>query len=343
MARKTLDQQILESLTKTRREIEETRGPVAPGARFSWNREKEKEFLSIPIETLIDDDYFMGVKKTIYPKIREDLIEIWHRRRTEGVYIVGIASALGTGKSTLMAYLYWLLVYELICLCDPQDYFSLEVNTPIALICLNKTEDLAKEVTFTTVLGVFQGKKLRDEGGLWVPDQKAELRGFFHDYFPPSTVMDDNPKARFPKALKFPKHIHIFPGTASNATSLGWAVHSAIVDEANLLQITERSKMSRNKEGIYDAAQDLSETILGRIGSRFMKGGKPYGLICYISSPSYSGDFLSRLEEEAKYEKHIFCIRRAFWKVKPEELSPKTFDLDLTTNEIINLPEGVST
>lgn len=345
MPRKTQQQILLDSVEQTRRQIMATMGPVAEGARFPWSREKEKEFLSIPMETLIDSDYFMGVKDTIYPKVREDLIDIWHRRKTEGVYRVGIASALRTGKTSIMAYLFWLLVYELVCLYEPQRHFGLDGNTPIALICLNRDEDLARKVTFDKVLGVFQGKKLRrvdDSGPIWegwVRDESAERRGFFHDYFPPSTVLSTDPKARFPTALRFPKRIHIFPGTAHNATSLGWAVHSAIIDEVNFLQITENSKQSRNRESTFDAAEEISQTITGRIGLSFRKDGKPSGMECYISSPSYSGDFLSRLEEEAKKEPHIYVIRRSFWKARPDTIESKdTFCLDLENNEII-MPE----
>ena len=101
--------------------------------------------------------------------------------------------------------------------------------------------------------------------------------------------------------------------------------NSAVIDEANFLEVTEDSKKA--EEDFYDAGEEMYNAVNNRMTSRFMKQGKIPGIISLISSPRYPDSFLERKikEAEALGEENLnmFWRRRSLWEAK----GPKYFNM----------------
>lgn len=305
-----------------------------PKAKYAYTEERAKEFCNnIPIETLIDDPYFMGKKEVIYPRNKEIIIELFERRKQKPTNLFIYLAGIGSGKTYVTACMLWLLVYEVITMPDPHKSFKLDPNTKIAFITMSKNEDLARKVTFGTVLPFFNCP-------------------FFNDYFPPQVDMEklnSNPE-RLPRELRFPKNIKILPGTGSASSALGMAIHSGVVDEANFLQITEMTERGGvdSGEGV-DAAKEMHDTILSRMTSRYQsaliedKNALP-GILAMISSSDSVDDFLERKINEAKEkgeESRTFWVRLPLWDSKPKgTYSDKVFLFDIPRMTILDEIDG---
>lgn len=261
------------------------------------------------IEGVIRDPYFLGREADLFPARRDDLIEMWHRRREDGLWLVLLMDAIGSGKTYFTACCLYLMVLELLSYESPQEHFALP-DARISVICMSRDAGKAKEVTFTQVLPFFVPK-----------DGRAN---FFTDYFPPNI----NPEKywdgafRFPSKLSFPKDVVIFPGTGSEASALGFSLYGGVIDEANFMPVTRKSKKARGKM-VYDAAEEIFDSIKSRMDSRFRKdlgdgtGIRQHGLLVVISSVNYNMDFLTRKILSQMDNRQVMCRWRADWEAKP--------------------------
>ena len=64
-------------------------------ANIKYKKSDEEHFRNIPIETLICDDYFLGLKDEIYPRHLEDIIELWEDRKHRPVNLVLLEESIG--------------------------------------------------------------------------------------------------------------------------------------------------------------------------------------------------------------------------------------------------------
>ena len=304
------------------------------GASKAWSKELEDEFLGQPIETLIDDPYFLGRKEDLYPAHREDILELFERKDAgESLYVFLDTEAIGAGKTYKAAVILWILIYRLLCRNRPQEYLGLDRDSVLSYICMSRDDKKAKKVTFTKVLPFFDCD-------------------FFNDYFPPVVGFRllreyaQGTRKFYPSEIRFPKNIVLFPGTGQAASALGYDLLGGIVDETNYLEYVERSKRSMGEqEHLYDAAEDMFRHVVSRIESRFMFGGKlPVEcLLTMISSHRYKNDFLDRKIKECKEGKNRNAMWRwrSLWEAKPkvhkgrEIWSGKTFSFSTERMEVI--------
>lgn len=288
-------------------------------SKFEWSKDKEQEFLDVPVEKLIDDPYFLGLKDEIYPVHKDDIIELWEERK-KGVEVFVDIEGIGSGKTYKFGIILWLLVYELICRHDLLGYYGLGKGSGISLVCMSRTSTLAREVTFQKVLPFFDCP-------------------FFKDYFPPKIDFEEvKLKRRLPSRLKFPKNIVIFPGTGEALSAIGYDIYGANIDEANYLEVVLDSKRAVTGRK-YDAGEEMFKAIDDRIASRFPIGKR--GIVGLFSNARYVGDFLERMYEKSKHEKRIFAKRRSTWKGKPVSFyCGKTFWFDIDKKKIISKKES---
>ena len=116
-------------------------------------------------------------------------------------------------------------------------------------------------------------------------------------------------------------------GTNNFILENGAVVHnSAVIDEANYLEVTEDSK--KGLEETYDAGEEMYNAVSNRMTSRFMRRGKIPGIIVLISSPRYPDSFLERKIKEAKAigvkKLNMFWRQRSLWEAN----GPKYFDME---------------
>jgi hypothetical protein len=286
------------------------------GAVFEWNDARADEFSRIPLETLIKDPYFLGMKDKVYDGVLEDLVDLWRERQRRDINLALFMEGIGSGKTVKASILLWLQWFELSMTVDPQNFFDLAPNSVIAFINMNRTERQAKKVTFTEVFNRFNTP-------------------FNKDYFPVSE--------KYTTEIRIPRNnTCIFPGTSSALSALGYNLYGGVIDEAAFLETSDDS--SKSFDGNYDAAEDMYNAIKNRMVSRFMRKGKLPGMIAMISSPNFPDDFMHRMMDKADKlgdKSGIFYRRRPTWEAKGKKFYPEDeyFYMDTDSSEVIEDPE----
>lgn len=291
---------------------------------FPWTTEKRIEFGDMlktekGIISLLEDDYFLGLKGTIFDSVKEDIIDLWAERRQRVINLAIFIEAIGSGKSLKSSVILWLMWFELLCKADsPQEYYHLTPGSVIAFIVLSRTETQAKKVAFNKVMARFQS-------------------GFNKDYFPLN--------GRYTQEIRIDRNnTTMFPGTSSALSALGYDLFGGIIDEANFLEVVEDSRKAA-MEDKYDAAEDMHNAIINRMTSRFMKNGIIPGLLMMISSPRFPEDYLERKIKESEdlgIASGIFWRKRDLWTAKGKKFFPanKFFYIDTDTLDEINPEKG---
>lgn len=270
------------------------------GALYDWNEETIKQFKDTPIETLLNDPYFLNLEGRLFDSVYNDIVDLWNDRQNREVNLAIFLEAIGAGKSFKSSIILWLLWFEMCMHKNPQEAYGLADNSVICIMLLSRSEVQSRRVVFTYCWERFQS-------------------GFNKDYFPA------NP--RFSREIRIERNnTCIYAGTSSALSALGYNVYSAVIDEANFLEVTEDSKKSNDE--MYDAGEEMYNAVMNRMTSRFMRQGKIPGVIVLISSPRYPDSFLERKIKEGKsvgIEKlNMFIRSRSLWEAKGK----KYFDLD---------------
>lgn len=295
----------------------ETRGLRA---NYEYTKEREEEFRRIPIRTLITDPYFLNLGNYIYPSHLDDIEDLFEERKKRPINLALFEESIGSGKTLLSSVLIWLQWYEVATIVDPQVYFNLVPGSTIAIMTLSRTEMQSRRVVFSEVWNRFQSQ-------------------FNKDYFPP------NP--RYSKEISIEQNnTVVYAGTSSELSMLGYNLYSAIIDEANFLEVIEGSRRGGDSQ-VYDAAEAMYNATWNRMVSRFMKNGKVPGFIIMISSRKSKNSFMERKIKEG-IEKHndvnngIFFRVKSLWEAKPESFFPskKYFYIDTDTLKIVPESQG---
>ena len=264
--------------------------------RFELNKE-----IVGPEEFFCSPEY-MNAEKVLYPVILEALIEICSGRYEECL----LSGGIGAGKSTIAVYVMAWTLYTLSCYKSPQLSFGLDPASELLIVFQSLNASLAKAVDYNRFRALI------------------EQSPYFQRYFP----FDKNIESE----LRFPNRIVVKPVSGEETAAIGQNCISAIIDEINFMEITEKSKKSIDG-GTYNQALALYNSISRRRKSRFMSGGKLPGMICIVSSKRYPGQFTDEKEAEAERqlqetgESNIYVYDKTIWEVKPWEFSGKTFNL----------------
>lgn len=253
--------------------------------RYRWS--------PVSIEEWLDDPYHMGMStKTLYPKIREDLIEALGGNGYREIVLTG---SIGYGKTTFMSIAICRILYELSCMRAPQLCYGLSPGSEMAIALVSVNLFIASKV----MLGAIQ--------------DKLEISQYFNENFPHSGRKDE---------LRFPNNISLYiSSTGALHRLLGLNVIAAAIDEANFMSTKRaRSGQSRRNLASYDNAESLYNGIVRRIKSRFMKAAPDLpGCTILTSSANLSGGFLERKLDASKQDPTIFARDYATWDVKPQK------------------------
>jgi len=282
------------------------------GSLYDWDDKAIEQFKDVPLETLLYDDYFLGLKGKLYDSVYNDIVDLWGERKKREVNLAVFLEAIGAGKSFKSSIILWLLWYEMCMYKNPQSHFGLVDNSVIAIMLLSRSEVQSRRVVFTYCWERFQS-------------------GFNRDYFPA------NP--RYSREVRIDRNkTCVYAGTSSALSALGYNVYSAVIDEANYLEVTEDSK--KTSDEMYDAGEEMYNAVVNRMTSRFMKHGRIPGIVVLISSPRYPDSFLERKIKECKAigenKLNMFWRMRNLWDAKgPKYFNmEKCFEIDTDTLEI---------
>ena len=263
------------------------------------------EEIPVDLKTFVHDPYFLGKS---WPDNRfwtywlDVLQDIYHHPLLPSKYMeVILKGSIGTGKTTagVVGTLY--SMHRLLCLSDPHETYNLfPRSTPIRFVLFNLTLELAYDVLYNMIRGIF----------------------YESPYFVELKATEDEKT----KEITLPKKIGLTIA-AKESHILGRAVFGGILDETNFGR-----SLSRGNAKVYDA---YIQTI-GRMGSRFRDDlGRIPGQLFLISSERDESDFLSdhintvrksQKEREETYQS-TKIVDTCLWEVKKDitNYSGKTF------------------
>lgn len=260
-------------------------------------------FRPVDIETFLLDSYYLGLKGQVYPEVLKEMKELNSGKYVEAVLTGGIGSA----KTTMALWTTAYQVYLLSALVDPHWVFSLAQTDEIIMILQSITGKKSKELDYERL------KTL------------VHRSPYFNDEFPYDKNIDSQ--------LLFPNRITVKPLSGNPSAAIGENVIGGIIDEINFMARVENSKSSSNGT-TFDQAMEMYHAIIRRRESRFMVGGRLYGMLCLVSSKNYPGQFTDMKEEDAQRqirktgETNIFVYDKRIWEIKPEgSFGKETFDL----------------
>lgn len=122
------------------------------GSSESYKEMIEEDYEEIPvdIDTFIENDYYIGKVTqqgtTIYPYWREKLRQIFDPNNNFNEII--FTGAIGLGKTTIAITAMAYILYQLLCLKNPQKFYGLQGNSKIVLAFFNVNLDLSYGVAF---------------------------------------------------------------------------------------------------------------------------------------------------------------------------------------------------
>lgn len=263
---------------------------------FSSHHVYEREPVSM--DQFLEDEYYLGDStKTLYPKIREDLIEI---AETSSIRECVFTGSLGFGKTTMGSILMCWTLYQLSCLRSPQLAFGLSPGSEMVLATISKNLHLARTVLKSAI------------------EDKLKMSSYFLKEFTPKRWGGD--------VTQFPKNIQLSIGSCLSERVLGMNVFAGVMDEANFMatkgqQITSTGS-GKKTVAQYDLAEKVYAGLVRRIKSRFQRaGGSLPGMMVLLSSANVTGSFTDRKIEDVKKSKDatVFVRDYATWDVKPKE------------------------
>lgn len=252
--------------------------PARARQELEWLK-AHPEFEQMPasITEFLGPDY-LNIEKGVRPGVRDELIELFGEE-VNGTRIAKyrwamFTGAIGIGKTTMASIILPYMCHWVLCLKDPQDYYSLLPGSRIAFMQMSTSEDQAKETVFGDI-------KARIEYSPW-----------FQRNYP----FDPN----FKNQLRFPKDVWVLPGNSAETTFEGYNILGGILDEADSHKVTKEK----------DYADQGWDTINSRIDSRF----QDKGFLLTVGQMKKANGFAARKYDELKRDtEDAHTVRMTIW------------------------------
>lgn len=249
--------------------------------------------IPVSIDEFICNDKYIGKYtnngNSIYPYWRKTYRKIFDPALAyEEIVFTG---AIGVGKTKTADVCLAYLLYQLMCLKNPQKFFKMNEGEEIAIFFLNINLALAEGVGYNTL-----HKMLIDSP--WFKERGTITGRIKERYNPPNRI-----------TIKF--------GSKSDH-ALGQQVFAALMDEADFT----RGAIKGNNA--LDAKNEIMKTynaVKERMNSRFIKNGVQYARLFLVSSKKSDQDFIEAYIQKLRSEgqdKHLLVIDEPQWVIKPE-------------------------
>lgn len=284
------------------------------------------EEIPVDVVTFISDDRYLGKSTrqgtSIYPFWMKEYENIFND--DNGYLEVVLTGAIGIGKTRTAVVCLCYLLYLIMCLKNPQEFFKFNEGDEITIAFCNITVELAEGVAYKTMHEYLLNSPWFMERG--VVTGKKELR-----YNPP-------------------KHITLSFGSKAGHF-LGKQIYAALMDECDFTRASLKgADVLTAQNGVMDTYTQIKE----RINSRFIVGGKQYGRMFLVSSKKSEHDFLEsyvRKLQGTPEGEHMLVVDEPQWVVKPPDTyCGRKFKVavgnKLLTSQIIPdsaLPEDIKT
>lgn len=220
-------------------------------------------------------------------------------------YILGGAIHHNSGKDTISALMQLYIVYVLLNMKVPQNFFDLGAHSSIDLLNIASTREQAQEVYFQLVRRLVLNWR-------WLKNKyEFVVNGRYFSSPASSEFVDINNKVIITnECIIFPKNVQMFSGSSEADSSEGKNLICYVLDEADAF----KSSGTRSAERIYRMCRTSAY-------SRFKNRSKGF----IISYPRSEKGFVLTLYNMAKDDIHFYCDRAATWEVVPHKFSKETF------------------
>lgn len=297
--------------------VEDARGISDPAKRLAFYERVYEDAKAIqkakyfekeqPVDpgTFLDDPYFMGAN-TLWPALREEIIEACSGEYIEAVF----TGSIGTGKTTAALYVQAYYLYRLMNLRDPHKTYNLDPASEIAFVMQSVTGGTAYTVDYSRFRRMLENSPWFTENAPFERDRKATIQ------FRNSSVF-----------------VQPLPGNAEAA--IGENVFGGLIDEVNHMKVIQGSSRKRDGEA-YDQMLENYRAIARRRESRFQRTGRVPGMLCLVGSANYAGQFTDRkkVERDRQLERDgstsIYVFDKRPWEIQPpDRFSPERFNVFL--------------
>lgn len=249
--------------------------------------------IPVDIDTFISSDAFLGKTnrqgEAVYPFWKEDLRKFFGAGNQYYEWILTGATRIGKTSTAITAAIY--LLYKVMCLRDPQEYFQLKDISKISFLFFNITKDLAKGVAYREFNDtLFESPWFQSHGTF----SRSE-RDFYYIPEGGKIVID-------------------YGSDASHG--LGQQVYCCVLDETNFSRagVKDVKKAKAHMRSTYNI-------ISTRMKGTFKHGGEIFGKIFAVSSKRSDSDFMEAYVKEqldAGAGDHMYITDAAQWEVFPE-------------------------
>ena len=257
--------------------------------------------IPVDIDTFLTDDLYLGRTnrngQAVYPFWKNTMHEIFDNgNKYEEVFFTG-ATRIGKSSTAVTCTAY--MLYKLMCLKDPQQYFGKKDISKFSILFFNITKDLARGVAFREFNDTLKLSPWFNDHGTF---SKSE-RNFYYIPEGDKVVIDYGSDA---------------------AHALGLQVFVGFVDEMNFSRAGVKD-VSKAKEHM----QDLYNTVSARVKGTFRVEGEVHGKIFAVSSKRSDSDFMELYMQnqlDAGAGDHMYIADAPQWEVLPPSMfSKETF------------------
>lgn len=296
----SIDPNILNNLSEQEREILlKTLSNMSKGDDKLFQKLKYQDYDEIPvdIETFLTDKNYLGNglidngKFTVFPYWVKTLKKLFPDNLTTAYNTLILTGGIGLGKSLVAVLALLYLLYRLLCLKDPYNFYGMQPIDKITISLINVTEEAAKGVAWDKMQQLLQMSPWFMSHGVvsgrtniaWTPNKRIEL------------VIGSN-----------------------NNAIIGRALFANFTDEINFAAMTTDVDKIKSKQ------KHLISQVDARMQSRFMKGTKLPTLNIIASSKTSDQSFLdSYINTKKKNEsKTTLIIDEAQWVIRNDKGTP---------------------
>lgn len=249
-------------------------------------KESEQIRPIVPIEQWINDDYYIGRdgNRLLYPFWKNLICDIFTEGKQNYTTVV-LTGGIGTGKSTVAAYIILRKLYELSCYKNIPGLFGMMSNSFTSFLYFSLTKYQAERTGFAQFRSIVDG----------VP--------YFNEHFCRNKYRNS--------VLDFPENVRLFYGS-STGDCIGQNMIGSILDEANFFGDSSGSDVD------YGNVVKLHDSIMSRQSSRYTRNGVNHSLSVVVSSSTFQSSYTQQLYEKSLTDSSIKYARARLWDIKPK-------------------------
>lgn len=284
------------------------------GVSNTFNNLLYEDYNEIPVDiiTFIEDNNYLGYawhdnegKTKLYPYWKRVLKKLFPDPFTTSVNNFIESGARGLGKSEIAVTIAAYLMYRVMCLRNPIDYYGLKPTEKICFAFMNITKTLAEDIASSKFQNTIKLSPWFQAHGTMVGRENI--------YWQP------------------PEYIQIIIGSQSSHV-LGLPIFFAFFDEISFIRNQDIDKQKAK-------AIDMIDTAIGGMKTRFLRNGKSPSLLILASSKRSEKSFLEvHMKKKLESEKeNVLIVDEPVWNIKPENTySGKRFNVALGNKFLVS-------